>query len=260
MRLRLSRYVYSLCCLIIGLGLNLALSTTGCAKGHVYQFGFPKQQSTVAERARVHQWIPLGAAQFQEGISIPAYGITIEDPIEEGLLKDFTFCQPVTCHFKFKLNAAQAQQLAVYQVQGLGWFLAPRHWKTIEASMGPSEIAALVMFSPDGTQYLSMDDTSACVGCALTSASLFFQEAADEARKNDFWVYGSSNVALKKILLNQQTIIYSYQLPAHYPSHGVAKFTGMQADIVNFRRMTVSLVPEEKALAKAILNFYLLTH
>jgi hypothetical protein len=52
-------------------------------------------------------------------------------------------------------------------------------------------------------------------------------------------------------------VIYSYQLPAHYPSDGVAKFTGVQADIINFRKMTVSLTPEDKPLARRMLNFFI---
>lgn len=256
--------------LLLGLGLVLGLSTTGFAEKHIYQFAFPKLHSSATERARIHQRIPLGKAQFQAGISIPAYGITIENPVSDGtgedaVLKDFSSCQPKACNFNFTINAAQAQQLVLYQVEGLGWFLAPRHWNTIEASMGPSGIAALVMFSPDGKQYLSMDDSSACVGCALSSASLFFKTAQQEAKKNEFWFYNGSNVPVNTVHLKTapdggQTALYHYQLASHYPSDGVAKFTGMQADIVNFRRMTLSVKPEDKGLAQVILNFYHLTH
>lgn len=271
------RCFYSLMYLVAGLGLSLEPGTTGFAEEPVYQFIYPKLHKTAAERARVHQWIRLGSARFEDGILLPAYGITIEDPLNEnpidknhinkrdlnnnltqqGLLKNFSTCQPKACNFSFKLTATQAQQLAVYQVAGLGWFLAPRHWKTIEANMGPSGIAALVMLSPDRKQYLTMDNSSACVGCALSNASLFFPAAAGEARKNEFLGYEASNVALKKIPLNKQTVIYSYQLPAHYPSDGVAKFTGVQADIINFRKMTVSLTPEDKPLARRMLNFFI---
>lgn len=270
MTLQLSGYIYRMRFLFVGLGLVLGVSTTGFADDHIYQFAFPKLHSSAAERARIHQWIALGKARFKGNIFIPAYGISIENPVSDGikedaLLKDFTSCQPKACNFNFTLNAAQAQQLALYQVEGLGWFLAPRHWNTIEASMGPSGIAALVMFSPDAKQYLSMDDSSACVGCALSSASLFFKTAQQEAKKNEFWFYSGSNVPVNTVHLKTapdggQTALYHYQLASHYPSDGVAKFTGMQADIVNFRRMTVSLNPKDKALAQAMLNFYLFSH
>lgn len=270
MTLQLSDYFYRLQPLFVGLGLMLGVSTITFADDHIYQFAFPKLHSSAAERARIHQWIALGKARFKGNISIPAYGISIENPVSDGtkedtLLKDFTSCQPKACNFNFTLKAAQAQQLALYQVQGLGWFLAPRHWNTIEASMGPSGIAALVMFSPDAKQYLSMDDSSACVGCALSSASLFFKTAQQEAKKNEFWFYNGSNVPVNTVHLKTapdggQTALYHYQLASHYPSDGVAKFTGMQADIVNFRRMTLSVKPEDKGLAQVILNFYHLTH
>lgn len=241
--------------ILMGLGIYQFV----LADDHIYQFGAPKLTKTATERARIHQRYPVGMAQFQNGIQIPAYGISIEDPMEDGLLKDFTSCKPKACSFNFKLDAAQAKKLTAYQVAGLGWFLAPNTWKIIEASMGPSGIAGLMMFSPDQTQYISMYDTSACVGCALTAASLFFKTAQKEAEKNEFWVYTSSNVALKKVPLNATTVLYSYQLAARYPSDGVAKFNGMQSDIVNFRQMTATLKPQDKRLKQAMLNFYLIT-
>lgn len=236
--------------LLLSMGLNMA------SHAEVYTLSVPVLHSHANERAKVHQWVNLGQAEFPTGIRIPAYGISIQNPVEDGLLRSFTPCRATACTFGLKLNSAIAQQLALYQVAGVGWFLAPRHWKTIEASMGPSGIAALTMFSPDGKQYLTLSDTSACVGCALTAASLFFKEAEQQAKKNEFGTYSRANVALKKVPLNPHTVLYSYQLPQQYRTDGVAKFSGMQADIVNFREMTVTLNPANQPLARAMLNFY----
>lgn len=237
--------------------LSFILMSTGFANAEVYTLGAPVLHSSAAERANVHRWVSLGQAQFPAGIRIPVYGITIQNPVEDGLLNTFTPCRAKACVFNLKINPATAQQLALYQVAGIGWFLAPRHWKTIEASMGPSGIAALTMFSPDGKQYLTLSDTSACVGCALNQASLFFKEAQQQAKQNEFVAYSRANITLKKVPLNRHTVLYSYQLPQRYRSDGVAKFSGMQADIVNFRQMTVTLNSANQPLAKAMLNFYL---
>lgn len=225
-----------------------------------YECVFPAFKKTASERAKIHKVIAIGQASFKNSVVIPVFGVTIENPMGEGLLTDFQPCTVKTCTFNMTISAAQANQLLLYQVEGVGMFLAPKTWKNVEAAMGPSGIASLMMSSPDGSEALSIYNTSACVGCSLSAASLYFPEARRQAIANDFTAYKKTNVPVNKVALNKYSVAYSYQLPQHYQSNGIAKFYGMQQDIVNYNQMTVSLSPEHKALATTILNFYHLLH
>lgn len=221
-----------------------------------YIYTHPVPVKTAVERARIHKLVPLGQALFKQGVRIPVYGVTIENPMQEGLLDDYAPCDVKSCRFDFSIKPEQASQLVLYRVHGVGPFLAPREWKTIEASMGPSGIASAMMANADGTQALSIFNTSACVGCSLSAASLYFPEARKAALADEFMAYNSTNVPVTKVPLGKDAVAFSYQLPGHYPSHGIAHFYGMQQDIVNYNQMTVSLKPEDKVLATTILNFY----
>lgn len=232
-----------------------ALAAEGRDDKH-YTYTHPLPAKSAAERAKIHKLIPLGQALFKQGVHIPVYGVTIENPMQDGLLDDYAPCDAKSCSFNFTIKPEQASQLALYWVHGVGLFLAPRTWKTLEASMGPSGIASAMMANADGGQALSLYNTSACVGCSLSAASRYFPEAYKEALANEFMAYKGSNVLVSKVSLGKDAVAFSYQLPGHYPTHGIAQFYGMQQDIVNYNQMTVSLKPEDKALATTILNFY----
>lgn len=244
--------------MVTGLLLIVSMSTAVLANADSsrYTYTHPAPAKTAAERARIHQLIPLGQALFKQGVRISAYGVTIENPMEDGLLRDYTPCDAKSCRFDFTIKPEQAKQLVLYWVHGVGPFLAPRAWKTIEAAMGPSGIASAMLANADGSQSLSIYNTSACVGCSLSAASMYFPEARKEALANEFMVYKGSNVPVTQVALSRQGVAFSYQLPGHYPTHGIAHFYGMQQDIVNYNQMTLSLKPEDKALATTILNFY----
>jgi hydrogenase/urease accessory protein HupE len=141
-----------------------------------YGYRFPTLKTTALERAKIHKIKSIGQASFKQGVVIPVFGISIENPMQDGLLSDFQSCTVKTCRFKMGIPAAQAQQLVVYQVSGVGMFLAPKTWKDVEAAMGPSGIASLMMSSADGREALTIYNTSACVGCSLSAASLYFPD------------------------------------------------------------------------------------
>lgn len=250
-----------LCIASMSMGV-MAADAAGDDRGYNsrYTYTHPVPVKSAAERAKIHKFIPLGQALFRQGVRIPAYGVTIENPMQDGLLDDYAPCDAKSCSFTFTIKPEQASQLALYWVHGVGPFLAPRAWKTIEAAMGPSGIASAMLANADGSQALSIYNTSACVGCSLSAASLYFPEARKEALANEFMVYKGSNVPVTQVVLNRQGVAFSYQLPGHYPTHGIAHFYGMQQDIVNYNQMTLSLKPEDKALATTILNFYHWVH
>ena len=225
-----------------------------------YDYAPPKLHRTAEQRAKTHKIIPIGQASFNQNIVIPVFGVSIENPMDDGLLSDFQRCTVKSCAFKMTIPSEYVQQLVLYQVSGAGMFLAPKTWNTIEADMGANGSSRVLMLSPDGKQSLSTYNTSACVGCSLSAASLYFPEARKQALANEFTAYSNANVPVNKVPLDKYTVAFSYQLPKHYPTDGIAKFYGMQQDIVNFNQMTVSINPKNKKLATTLLNFYHLIH
>lgn len=225
-----------------------------------YDFVHPRLHTTAQQRAKVHRLTSIGQASFKQGVVVPVFGVSIDNPMQAGLLADFKPCTVKTCTFKMTIPDQQVRQLALYQINGVGMVLAPKAWTTIEAEMGANGSSRLVMLSADGKQGLSATNTSACVGCALSAASLYFDEARREALANEFTAYSTTNVPVNTVPLNKYTVAFSYQLPKQYPTHGIAKFYGMQQDIVNFNQISVVVNPQQKALATTLLNFYHFIH
>lgn len=242
--------------LMLVMSNTLATDKSRASDDSRYDYVHAKPEKTTAERAKIHKITPIGQATFKQGVTIAAFAVSIQNPMEDGLLNDFEVCSTKTCSFNFTVPPDQAKRLSLYWVAGVGPFLAPKAWKTIEAGMGPSGIASLMMSDANGDQVLTIYNTSACVGCALSAASRYFPEAKREAIANEFMAYTSSNIVVNKVSLNKDTVAFSYQLPAHYQTHGIAKFYGMQQDIVNYNQMSMTLMPKDKALASTILNFY----
>lgn len=50
---------------------------------------FPKFYSSATTRKADNQFYALGEAKFLNGVTVPFYGVTAQNPIEDGLLKDF---------------------------------------------------------------------------------------------------------------------------------------------------------------------------
>ena len=50
---------------------------------------FPKFYSSAATRKADNQFYTLGEAKFLNGVTVPFYGVTAQNPMEDGLLKDF---------------------------------------------------------------------------------------------------------------------------------------------------------------------------
>ena len=49
---------------------------------------FPQFSENAIERKKSNRFYSLGDATFSNGIKIPAYGVTVQNPMDDGLLKD----------------------------------------------------------------------------------------------------------------------------------------------------------------------------
>lgn len=198
---------------------------------------------------------PIGTATFKNGIRIPAYAINYQDPMADGTATSEGSCQKNNCSFQFTVPAEQAPTLKLLKLDGISWILAPKEASITRAEVGVNGSAALTIKS--GRATITAYDSSACVGCALSAASPYFDNARKEMQET-FPDLESTRPkkGLKSVRKDKTTAFYSY--PANGKiTHGVAKFhDGNQNDDVNFNQLEVTVDHQNTKLATTILNFY----
>ena len=225
----------------------------------VFKANFPQFSNSAKERKAENQIYPLGEASFANDVRVPFYGVTALNPVEDGLLKDFKSCSAKSCHFDFKLDAKQAEQLKLWAIPEIGIVLVPRNWQDVQANSGANGSGAALLMSPDQNQAIQLYDSSFCVGCGMPYATLYFPALLKESVKNEFGGYQDPQKLVNIIHPSKQTAFFSYQIPnLNNKTHGIAKYH--DEDTFNFREITVTLDQSQQHLAGTILNFYNFTH
>lgn len=224
---------------------------------------FPQFHSSVAERKANNQFYHLGEAKFPNGISVPFYGVTAENPADgdgEKLLKDFQKCNTQNCDFNFNLNAAHAKQLKLLALPSIGLILVPRNWQDVQSNTGANGTGYALIISPDQKQAIELSDSAFCVGCGIRPATLYFPHLLKQSMEYEFGGYQDSKKLLQVIHPTRNIAYFSYQIPSlGYKTHGVAKYTDNKNDF-NFREIQVTIAQSQQPLTTTILNFYRHTH
>ena len=213
-----------------------------------------------AESEFVSQWVALGNASFKNGVQLPMYGITVENPIEGGVLKDFTDCHHAApkCRFNMSIPPALKGRLQLIQVPTVGVMLVPRDWHFVHAAVGVDGSASVGVYAQpkDGfsakASYFSYYTAGGCVGCAYSSAAVYFDNAIRLAQENGFSVaLRPANLHLVKV--NAKKAIFSRPISDVLEMNGVAYFDPSNDD--SYLEKTVILPVTERALATVLLNF-----
>ena len=224
---------------------------SGLAAAQTYQVSPPKFAQEQAVRQAQNQWHAIGNAYLANGKTVPAYAISVSNPVEEGLLQDNTACTRKSCDLNVTLNDGQASQLQALRINGVGWVLAPRAWKNIEAAVGVNGSQSVLLQSPDGSESMTYYNSGACVGCAYSAASPFFPAALKLAQENEFG-YDEPNAAINIVRPQANQALFSYTVKGHHTTHGKAVFD--QNTDIPYQNMRVTLKPSHKDLANIILN------
>ena len=246
---------------IIGFSLVLSIftMTTHAQNIQSFQPTFPKFSNSDVQRKKINQFYPIGQATFSNQVKIPAYGVTVENPVEDGLLKKTEPCTKNSCTFNFKLDAKQAEKLKLVVIPSLGYILVPRHWTDISAATGANGTGSVLIMSPNQKEAITAYDSSFCVGCGLPYATLYFPNLLKQSLDSEFGGYKDPNKKLKLVYPSKTTAFFSYQIP-HFNSktHGIAKYKD-DGDF-NFVNIHVTLDQANQNLATPILNFYNAMH
>jgi len=246
---------------LIFLIYTAVVSLNSAAHAEVKSFTphFPKFYSSATTRKADNQFYALGEAKFLNGVTVPFYGVTAQNPIEDGLLKDFEKCTPKSCSFNFKLDAQHAKQLKLLALPETGLVLVPRNWQDVQANAGANGTGFALAMSPDQKQAIELYDSSFCVGCGLPNATLYFPELLKESLDNEFGGFKDPKKLIKIVHPSKRFAFFSYQIPqVNNKTHGIAKYD--DEDTFNYKEVQVTLDKSQQSLVGPILNFYNATH
>jgi len=201
-------------------------------------------------------WVPLGQAYLPHGVTLPMYGVPIDNPMAVGnddpVLHDFPDChqdKPV-CRLTTVLPPDEQGAFQIVQIPEVGNFLIPRTWHRVHAAVGVDG-SSMVTFTA-GQARLSYYNASACVGCAYSSAAKYFDNAIRLSKENDFPVE-QRPVGLNLVKVNAKTVYFSRPMPNQMEMNGVAVFDP-ESDLP-YMEQSVVLPVSQHALASRLLNF-----
>lgn len=215
----------------------------------------PQFSTSLKQREQNNQLYALGQAIFNNGVKLPMYAVTAESPTDEGLLKQFAPCTGKNCFFEFNLEPKFAPKLKVLAIHGIGAVLVPKDWQDIQSAVGANGTASSLIMSPDKQQSITLYNSSACVGCGMRPATLYFPELLPQSIENEFYGQYDKHRYLSIVRPSPHVAFFSYQIPTLLgKTHGVAKYD--DSDTFNFQNIHLTLKPNEADLARTILNFY----
>ena len=226
-------------------------SFSGITEAQAYEASVPQFAQDKVVRQVQNQWQNIGKVYLPNGNTMPAAAISVSNPMDDGLLQDKVACTPKSCDLNVNLTVAQSEQLQALRISGIGWVLALRGWKDVEAAVGVNGSQSLLLKSPDGRESISYYNSGACVGCAYSAASPFFPNALKLAKDNEFG-YSDPSAAIKIVRPNSTNALFSYTLKGQYTTHGKAVFDS--GDDLPYQNMRATLKPAQQALAGLILN------
>ncbi|MEQ1177075.1 DUF4850 domain-containing protein [Acinetobacter nosocomialis] len=237
----------------------VSLNSTVYAEVKNFTPHFPQFYSSAATRKADNQFYKLGEANFLNGVAVPFYGVTAQNPIEDGLLKNFEKCTLKSCSFNFKLDAQHAKQLKLLALPETGLVLVPRNWQDVQANAGANGTGFALAMSPDQKQAIELYDSSFCVGCGLPNATLYFPELLKESVENEFGGFKDPKKLINIVHPSKKMAFFSYQIPqVNNKTHGIAKYD--DEDTFNYKEIQVTLDKSQPSLVGPILNFYNATH
>lgn len=237
----------------------VSLNSTVYAEVKNFTPHFPQFYSSAATRKADNQFYKLGEANFLNGVAVPFYGVTAQNPIEDGLLKNFEKCTLKSCSFNFNLDAQHAKQLKLLALPETGLVLVPRNWQDVQANAGANGTGFALAMSPDQKQAIELYDSSFCVGCGLPNATLYFPELLKESIENEFGGFKDPKKLINIVHPSKKMAFFSYQIPqVNNKTHGIAKYD--DEDTFNYKEIQVTLDKSQQSLVGPILNFYNATH
>jgi hypothetical protein len=230
---------------------GLAFMARAEDSGEACHYRRPKLDAAApADRPRFKR---SGEVELADGIKVPAYSLSmVSGGMAEGGRSKYT---PGKRGPKITIPSEMAGRLEAYATP-MGTIVVPKGWTPRRAAEG-ADGSFLIYFAPDtsGQSYLSVENTAACVGCAYSAASRYF-ESARKLAKDDGFMYCSSAESVHSVTLNPFQRSYEIKPVDGNPVDGLAYFN--PGDDLMFYEVEVSAPGSEHALASAVLNQFVI--
>lgn len=234
------RAIFLACCAL----LSTASAGSAMADESAYVFHRPDFKGDPQDKPVAK---PAGEIELKDGIKIPVFSLAMVSGRDEGK----AVFRPQVKKLGLAVKPELASRLIAYAYP-MGIILAPKGWQAWAAGDGADGSASL-LFAPDasGQNYLTYYNAGACVGCALSAASLYFDDAKKQARKDEFEYYRRP-ATLKMVNLNPFVKAYNIGVASGNPVDGLAYYNAN--DDFEFFDVRVSLDKDNHDLATVILN------
>lgn len=190
-----------------------------------------------------------GEVETRNGMKIPVYSLSMPSGSTDGL-QTFT---PQSRQLDMEIKPEIAAQLDAYAYSE-GIILVPKNWTIMTAGAGADGSTSL-LFAPDksGQSYLAFESAGACIGCAYSDASVYFDEARKLAKREDFLFYRKSDL-IQSVQLNHAERGYRIKTEGN-PVDGIAYFDS--SSDFPFFDVQISLPATQHPVATAVLNQFI---
>jgi len=226
-----------------------AFSASADDVGETYSFHRPGIKVSSEEMPKS---VRSGEATLAGGLRVPMFSLSMVSGAQEGF-ENFT---PEARNPDIRIKPEFANQLAAY-ASPVGTILVPKDWSVRKAASG-ADGSVYMLFAPDtsGQSYLSISSSGACAGCAMSSGSLYFDEARKLAKDDEFPFYRKSDI-VRTARLGRFQKSYSIKVTDGNPVDGIAYFNA--ADDLSFLDVQISAPATMHPLATVILNQFKLS-
>ena len=237
--------------------LLLVLSAATALADETYRFVFNRQE--VAQEAQSPTVTETGISLA--GVRVRTFDTCFSDPLGEAEAGQPPSCLPGKAKpFASKLNAEQLGQLDFYGIPELGTIAVPQGWRFVDGRIGVNGSMLLLFLPPAGDGYVLFFHDSACAGCALGDAVLFFPREVKRVQEAglDNYKKPKTNLPVQQVNLNPRQVAYRVE-SGKKRLDGVAYFDPDMNEnaLPYFWRAEVCLPPDLRTLATPILNRFI---
>lgn len=222
----------------------LAVSMTATAQVYRFKFNYQDRSQDLAEYKPIVQ---EGGTVVVNGVKMKGYNTIFNDPRKVG--SQTYFAKQV----QTKIKSEHLKAFDSYAMPN-GVVFVPKDWKLVYGSIAPTGGISYIFVPPNGDDgYLKFQHNGNCLSCAMENGSLFFSEAAKDARDHEFNVY-TSNLPLKVVKIKNNLVSF-YTEYKHLRLDGIAFYNSHSQ--LPFWKVEVSLPPLHKHLTNPLLNQFI---
>ncbi|MFB2578484.1 DUF4850 domain-containing protein [Acinetobacter sp. c2-A9] len=168
--------------IIVGLFAS-TLCLTPSSHADTLQYSLNLRDNPVSTQASLLSPKPIGMVKMRNGVKLPAYQTYFTDGASD---KEYETQQPKGLSLDDSLDAKLASQFVLYYFDQR-WFLIPKDWHFVNASIG-ANASSVINFAPtqgNKGHFSAWTNNGGCYGCGLNTAS-YYSKQADKMNQEQY--------------------------------------------------------------------------